>query len=57
MRLINERFRGAGIIEIVQCCGGDQVNFITSQPRSSEAHPFSIRAGLLCFCHNCCDVM
>ena len=38
MRLINERFRGAGIIEIVQCCGGDQVNFITSQPRSSEAH-------------------
>ena len=30
---------GGGIIEIVQCCGGDQVNFITSQPRSSEAHP------------------
>ena len=38
MRLINERIRGAGIIEIVQCCGGDQVDFITSQPRSSEAH-------------------
>ena len=27
-----------GINEIVQCCGGDQVNFITSQPRSSEVH-------------------
>ena len=31
-------FGGGEIIEIVQCCGGDQVNFITSQSRSSEAH-------------------